>query len=103
MPVPPTTREIKPMADPFASVAPSIDGPFVNLYQVTPSDEAPLPLAARRILGGTMVGDVIRVTTVGMAPAEYVDAPVSILAEHNIRVVKVWATGTCNGPIWALV
>lgn len=92
------------MSDIFSGYARSVDGPFVNLYRVTPNDEELLPIPARKLKIGAGVDAApkVRVTPAGMPLDEYIDVPWWVLDE-NVIILKVWATGSTTNEIWALV
>ena len=86
------------MFDRFANVQPSLSGPALTAFTVTPDDAADLPEASRAVYIGTggnlsvrmLSGEVV--TFAGLAAGTFLP----------VRVSRIRATGTTAGNIIAL-
>ena len=77
------------MADNFAGFNTGLDSPFVGGATVTPHDTNDLAIASRALYA-TGAGD-IHVDTVDGSELTWT---VAALSYHNIRVTRVYSTGT---------
>lgn len=77
------------MADSFSG-SNEVTGPAAHLEAITPNDAADLTFATRAIWVGT-AGDV-KVTTVGGETVTIPNVPSG--TRLDVRVARVWATGT---------
>lgn len=90
----------------FQNSTPGLSSPGIDVYAITPSDTADLPVAVRSIwVPEGERGETVRVTTLRGADAggDPVALPAALLAERDVIVTRVWATGTTATVVWGIV
>lgn len=87
--------------DRYATHAATLTGPADDVVPVTPSDAADLTEALRAIrLAVTGTAGIVRVTTRAGAVR---DLPIALGEQWNVRIVRVWTTGTTASGLWGLI
>jgi len=94
------------MNDLFQRSTPGLSSPALDAFRIVPSDSADLPLRVRGVwIPEDQRQGTVRLTTLRLADIAggSVDVPAGLLAERDVAVTRVWATGTTVGEIWGLV
>lgn len=87
--------------DRYATHAATLTGPADDVVPVTPSDAADLTEAIRAIrLAATGTAGIVRITT---RTGSVRDLPIVPGEQWNVRIVRVWTTGTTASGLWGLI
>lgn len=87
--------------DRYAGHAATLTGPADDALPITPSDSTDLAEAIRAIrLATTGTAGIVRVTTRAGAVR---DLPLGAGEQWNVRISRVWATGTTATGLWGMV
>ncbi len=88
-------------ADPFSTHAPAATNPADDAFPITPSDTTDLSVMVRALrIASTGTGGIVRVTT---RSGTVRDLPIAAGEQWEVRVSRVWTTGTTATGIWGFV
>lgn len=85
--------------DDYATLQPGLDSPLIHMAVVTPSDTLDLTDVTRSVYIGA--AGALKVTTEGGETLTLASGVLAVGVKHDLRLTRIWATGTTATPIVA--